>query len=172
MFSEYEEQIDPRLRSALVPVVLGTVGGLVVGGIPGLVLAALSGFVLMPSDVKRYYQEIHQGFLGLNDTIAAVKGTSCWSELDLVRWRNLRDAWAQFYGSGPSTTWLILGDDFNKAKEFAKELVTWRQKVIDQCAPKPQPVAQTSSGFVWFLVLAGAAGVIYLYSRSRQPVTA
>lgn len=162
----YAEKVEPRLKSALVPVVLGTAGGLVVGGIPGIVLAVLSGLVLMPDDVKRYYQEIHQAFLGLNNTIATVKGTSCWSDLDLQEWRNFRDSWAKFYGEGPSTTWLILSDDFRRAGEYAERLVTWRQKVIAQCAPRAKPEAK-SSGFVWFLVLAGAAGVIYMYYRPR-----
>jgi hypothetical protein len=162
----YEDKVKPRLKSALVPVTLGTVGGLVVGGIPGIVLAVLSGFVLLPSDVKRYYQEIHQAFLSLNDTIAKVKGTPCWSDLDLQQWRSFRDSWAKFYGEGPSTTWLLFGDDFKRAGEYAEGLVTWRQKVIAQCAPWPEPAPKTS-GFVWFLVLAGAAGIVYMYYRPQ-----
>jgi hypothetical protein len=168
MFSEYEDKVEPRLRSALVPVVLGVAGGLVVGIIPGIVLAVLSGLVLMPGDVKRYYQELHQSFLGLNDTISKVKGLSCWTAADLQEWRNFRDSWAKFYGTGPSTTWLILSSDFDTAKKFAEGLVTWRQKVVDQCGGKPKP-EPSSSWFMWALIAAGAVGV-YFYFRPKLRV--
>jgi hypothetical protein len=157
------------LQSALVPIALGTVGGLIVGGVPAIVIAVLSGLTLMPSDVSRFYQELHQSFLNLNDTIAKVKDTSCWTAADLQEWRNFRDSWAKFYGTGPSTTWLLLSSDFTRAQKFAQDLVAWRSKVIAQCGGKP--AADSNWGW-WVLLAAGAAGAAYIYwKRPRLRVS-
>jgi len=158
----YTDKVEPRLQSSLVPVALGTVGGLITGGIPAIVLAVLSGFTLMPSDVATFYRELHQSFLNLNDTIAKVKDTSCWTAVDLQEWRAFRDSWAKFYGTGPSTTWLLLNSDFRTAQQFADGLVVWRSRVVAQCGGKP--VEESNWG--WWLLLVGVAGAAYLYSRT------
>mgnify|MGYP001396170910 CR=1 FL=1 len=145
----YEDSIEPEFRSFLLPLTLGVAGGVFLPAVPAVLLAVASGFTLMPSDVAAYYREIHESFLGLNNVIAKVKGTPCWSAIDLEEWRNFRNAWAKFYATGPSTTWLILKDDYKTAGQYVEGLLSWRKRVAASCVAKP------ASGTVWLgLVLA------------------
>jgi hypothetical protein len=127
------------------PVVIGIASPFLLPAIPAAIVAGLTAITFSPSDLAQYYRQIHESFLMMNEAIAHVKSSPCWTPEATDGWRNLRDAWIRFYSSGPSKWWVLSGDKA-KADEFARGLVWWRDNMAKACgqssvAPVQAPVS-------------------------------
>jgi len=141
--SDFTDRVPQLLTT---PILIGIATPFFLPPLPQAVVAGLATLTFAPSDLAQYYRQIHASFLMLNEAVAQVKSSPCWTPEATENWRDFRNRWIKFYSQGPSKWWTVLKGDKSTADDFARGLVWWSEALGKACgqsatAPVQAPVS-------------------------------